>query len=55
VLHDLPRTHLVIALLLLLAMLGGAAVLLVRAVRRPRPRGIHVDLVGGANEGDGEN
>jgi hypothetical protein len=53
VLHNLPRTHVAIALLILLAMLGGAAVLLVRTLRRERPRGIHVDLVGGAGEGDG--
>jgi hypothetical protein len=52
VLHDLPRTHLVIAVLILLVMLGGAVVLLVRARRRPRARGIRVDLVGGAGDGD---
>jgi hypothetical protein len=52
VLHDLPRTHLALALLILLVMLGGAAVLLVRARRRPRPRGIRVNLVDGAGEDD---
>jgi hypothetical protein len=52
VLHDLPRTHVAVALLIVLLMLGGAAVLLVRARRRPKPRGIRVDLVGGAGKGD---
>jgi hypothetical protein len=52
VLHDLPRTHVAIALLILLVMLGGAVVLLVRARRRPRPRGIRVNLVDRAGEGD---
>jgi len=52
VLHDLPRTHLAVALLILLALLGGAVVLFVRARRRARPHGIRVDLVGGAAEGD---
>jgi hypothetical protein len=55
VLHDLPRTHVAIALLILLMMLGGAAVLLVRARRRPKPRGIRVDLVGGTDGGDADD
>jgi hypothetical protein len=54
VFHDLPRAHVAVALLILLAMLGGGVLLLLRARRRPRPRGIRVDLVGGAGEADGD-
>ena len=53
-LHDLPRTHLAIALIVLLAMLAGAAIALVRALRRPRPHGIRVDLVAEKRKGDSE-
>jgi|1185.fasta_scaffold1133967_2 hypothetical protein len=44
-LHGLPPAHLAIALLVLAAMLAGGIGLAVRAMRRPKARGIRVDLV----------
>jgi hypothetical protein len=50
VLHGLPPAHLAIALLLLAAMIGGGLWAALKARRRPKPRGIRVDLVGAGAE-----
>lgn len=52
-LHDIPPTHLAIAVALLAAMLGAALWGAVKARRRPKPRGIRVDIVGAAAGRDG--
>lgn len=44
-LHGLPPAHLAIALLILALMVAGGLWLAVRAMRKPKPRGIRVDLV----------
>jgi hypothetical protein len=52
-LHGLPPAHLAIALLILAAMVAGGVWLALRAMRRPRPRGIRVDLVAPAEADPG--
>jgi hypothetical protein len=46
-LHGLPPAHLAIALVILAAMVAAGGWLAVRAARRPKPRGIRVDLMAG--------
>ena len=54
-LRNITTLHLAIALLLLAAMVGAGLWGAVRAHRRPKPRGIRVDLVGAAADGEPTN
>lgn len=54
-LRNITPLHLAIALLLLAAMAGAALWAAVRAHRRPKPRGIRVDLVGAPADAEPTN
>jgi hypothetical protein len=52
VFQGLPPAHVAIALLLIAAILGAGLFAAFKARRRPRPRGIRVDLVHAPADGD---